>query len=67
MFKYHTFISENYPEQSIVVGERDDGTYFIPAALDQIKPEDNVFDSIEQIELTLGDKLTLIIPKSQVN
>ncbi len=67
MIKYHLFKSEKYPERALTVGERDDGTYFLPAASTAIQPEDNSFDSIEQIELTLEDKLTLIIPKNQVN
>ena len=67
MINYHLFKSKNYPDRAITVGEREDGTYFLPSASTKIKPEDNSFDSIEQIELTLGDKLTLIIPKKQVN
>jgi len=67
MIKYHLFKSKKYPSRALTVGERDDGTYFLPSASTQIKPEDNSFDSIEEIELTLEDELTLIIPKNQVN
>ncbi len=67
MIKYHLFKSKKFPDRALTVGERDDGTYFLPSASNTIKPEDNSFDSIEQIELTLEDELTLIIPKNQVN
>ena len=67
MFKYHLFKSKKYPTRAITIGERDDGTYFIPSAAGTVDPDDNKFDTIEQIELTLGDELSLIVPKTQVN
>lgn len=67
MIKYHLFKSKKHPQHALTVGERDDGTYFIPTAMGTIDPESNSFDSIEQLELTLEDELTLILPKNQVN
>lgn len=67
MFKYHLFLSKKYPERAITIGERDDGTYFIPSASESIDPQYNSFDSIEQIETVLDDTLTLIIHKKDVN
>ena len=65
--KYHVFQSKKNPDNAITVGERRDGTYFLPAAIDKVPPEQNRFDSIEQIELVLNDKLTLIIPKKEIH
>lgn len=65
--KYHLFKSKKYPDRAITVGEREDGTYFIPTAIGHVDPESNSFDSIEQIELTLEDELTLIVPKNEMN
>lgn len=62
MMKYHLFKSKNYPDRGITVGERDDGTYFIPAASESVDPEANIFYSIEEIEKVLNDHLELIRP-----
>ena len=67
MNKYHLFVSTKYPDRAITIGERPDGKYFIPSAIHSVPEDDNLFDSIEQIELTLDDSLTLIISKNQVN
>lgn len=67
MYKYHLFRSKKYPDRAITIGERDDGTYFIPSASETINPEFNSFDSISQIEVVLEDELTLIIQKNKVN
>ncbi len=67
MHKFHLFKSKKYPDRAITIGEREDGTYFIPAASESINPEFNSFDSIEQIEIVLEDELTLIVSKKQVN
>jgi len=62
MIKYHLFKSEKYPNRAITIGEHDDGAYFVSNDPTQTK-----FDSIEEIELALDDKLSLIINKEQVN
>ena len=67
MIHYHKFLSENHPNTILTIGEKDDGTYFIPAAAEMVDPKDNVFQTIEQIEQVLEDKLTLIVPKTDVN
>lgn len=67
MLKYHLFKSKKHEDRAITIGEREDGTYFIPAAIGHVDDELNSFDTIEQIELSLQDELTLIVPKSQVN
>lgn len=63
--KYHLFQSEKHSNSAITVGERRDGSYFLPAAIDKVPPEENRFDSIEQIELILNDSLTLIVPNKE--
>ena len=65
--KYHLFKSKTHPDQAITIGERSDGTYFIPAAVEHVDPEDNIFYTIEEIELALHDKLELIRPKTELN
>lgn len=67
MIKYHLFKSEKISGRAITIGERDDGTYFIPAAAEVIDPEHNIFYSIEDIEKVLGDKLEMIRPKGEAN
>lgn len=67
MIKYHLFKSKRFPDSALDVGERDDGTYFLPDAANVVAPEDNIFYSIEEIEQVLDDQLILIRPKSEVN
>jgi hypothetical protein len=67
MIKYHLFKSKKFPDRALTIGERDDGTYFIPAAAENVDPESNVFYSIEEIEQVLNDQLDLIRPKTEVN
>ena len=61
--KYHLFRSMNNHSRSITIGEYENGFYFIPAAEGQIPPEENVFSSVEEIEIILDDKLEMILPK----
>jgi hypothetical protein len=65
MIKYHLFKSKKLQDHAITIGERDDGTYFIPAAADVIDPESNIFYSIEEIEKVFDDTLELIRPKNE--
>lgn len=67
MIEYHLFLSKKHEGRAITIGERDDGTYFIPTAVGVVDDSMNSFDTIEQIELSLQDELTLIVPKRQVN
>ena len=62
MIKYHLFKSKKYPGRAITIGEHEDGAYFIPS-----DPTNTRFDTIEQIEISLEDELSLILPKNQVN
>lgn len=63
--KYHLFRSKSDPTKAITIGEYDDGFYFIPAAQQFLTSQENVFASIEEIELVLGDKLEMILPKDK--
>jgi len=65
--KYHLFKSQKHPHRAITIGERDNGTYFIPSAVEALTDEENTFESIEEIEKALKDVLELIIPKTQIN
>jgi len=65
--KYHLFKSKKYPDRGITIGERNDGTYFLPAAAGTVDPDSNIFYSIEEIEQLLDDKLEMIRPKSELN
>ena len=67
MTQYHLFKSKKYPNRGITIGERDDGTYFIPAASQSVDPADNVFYTIEEVELVLDDQLEMIRPKHEMN
>ena len=62
--KFHLFRSQKRPGHSIIVGELlESGFYFLPAAHGKINPRDNIFSSIEEIEIVLDDKLEMIIPE----
>ena len=67
MDEYLLFKSKKHPDQAITIGIRDDGTYFIPAAVGVVVQEDNVFSCVEEIEQVLNDKLQLIIPNNAIN
>lgn len=67
MIQYHLFRSKKFHNRGITIGERDDGTYFIPAASNDVDPEANVFYSIEEIERVLDDELEMIRPKTELN
>ncbi len=60
MVTYHLFRSKENPDKAITIGEYDTGFYFIPAAVGKVPDEENVFSSIEEIELLLNDKLEMI-------
>ncbi len=55
------FRSFNYPGQVIEVQEDVNGMYYLPAAVDLVPPELNMFSSIDEVEKMLDDKLELII------
>jgi len=57
-----TFKSTTHPDQSIEVREYDNGLYYIPAAIGHVPPEENIFNSIEEIEKVLNDTLVLLRP-----
>lgn len=65
--KYHLFRSKSDPTKAITIGEYDNGFYFIPAAQKFLTPQENVFASIEEIELVLDDQLEMIRPKGEQN
>lgn len=65
MAKFHLFRSEKYPGRAIKIGERDDGTYYIPEV--EVEPEANIFYSIEEIEKVLDDSLELLRPTNELN
>jgi len=65
MHQFLMFLSTNYPNKIITIGVRDDNTYFLPAAGKMVPPEDNVFNTIDEIEQLLDDKLTLITPSKE--
>ena len=46
----------------IEVGQQDDGTLFLSQAT-FLKDEENHFETIEQIELLLGDKFEMVITR----
>jgi len=58
-FKYR---SKKDPTKMIEVGQHDDGTLFLSSAT-FLKDEENHFETIEQIELLLGDEFEMVIIK----
>lgn len=58
--KFHLFRSVNDPSKSITIGEYENGFYYIPAAGDSAE---NIFASIEEIEIAIDDKLEMIVKR----
>lgn len=57
--KPHLFKSIN-EDRVIEIGEYDNGFYYIEAAQGKVPDEQNVFQSIEEIEHVLDDTLVLM-------
>lgn len=67
MNQYHLFKSKKNPGKAITIGEYENGLYFIPAAAEHLSEEENLFDSIEEIEKFLDDELVMIRSKKELN
>ena len=59
---FFNYRSKSDPTKMIEVGQYDDGTLFLSNAT-FLRDEENHFESIEQIELLLGDKFEMVVVK----